>query len=56
MKKKLIVVPATLSEAGVPSDKFEEMAEEAIRTSRLETAAYVHLNKEDVVKIFEMCR
>lgn len=49
-------MPKTLSEAGLPSDKFEEMAEEAIRTSRLETAAYVHLNKEDVVKIFEMCR
>lgn len=53
---EILGMPKTLSEAGVPADKFEEMAAESIRTSGLATRAYAHLEKEDVIKIFEMCK
>lgn len=49
-------MPASLSEAGVPDDKFDEMASEAVRTSGLGTRSYVKLTDEDVKKIFMMCR
>lgn len=53
---EILGMPKTLSEAGVPADKFEEMAAESIRTSGLATRAYAHLEKKDVIKIFEMCK
>lgn len=49
-------MPERLSEAGVPDDRLEEMASEAVRTSGLSTRAYVKLGKEDVRKIFASCR
>lgn len=52
---EIMGLPKTLTEVGIGSDKFEEMASEAIRTSGLSVRSYVKLNKEDVVKIFEMC-
>lgn len=48
-------LPAKLSEVGIGSEKFEEMAEEAVRTSGVASRAYYPLQKEDIVKIFEMC-
>lgn len=51
-----IGMPHSLAEAGVPEDKFAEMAAEAVRTSGLATKAYVKLQAEDVEKIFWMCR
>ena len=45
-----------LREVGIDSDKFEEMAEEAVRTSGVSTRAYFPLDKDDIVKIFEMCK
>jgi len=52
---KKIGMPSTLKEVGIDREKFREMAEEAVRTSRISTGAYVHLNAEDVVRIFEAC-
>ena len=51
-----IGMPDNLAEAGVPEDKFAEMAAEAVRTSGLATRAYVKLQAEDVEKIFWMCK
>ena len=52
---KSMGLPAKLSEVGIGSEKFEEMAEEAVRTSGVASRAYYPLQKEDIVKIFEMC-
>ena len=48
-------LPSRLSEVGINSEKFEEMAEEAVRTSGVSQRSYYHLQKEDIVKIFEAC-
>lgn len=48
-------LPKTLREVGIGPEKFEEMAKEAVRTSRISWDAYVHLNPEDVLEIFRMC-
>ena len=49
-------LPARLREVGIGSDKFEEMAAEAVRTSGISDRAYFCLGKEDVMKIFESCK
>lgn len=49
-------LPKTLDEVGIGNEKFEEMAEEAVRKSGVSTRAYYPLQKEDIVKIFEMCQ
>lgn len=49
-------LPAHLSDVGITDEKFDEMASEAVRTSGLSTRAYVKLDKEDVKKIFLLCR
>lgn len=48
-------MPSTLREVGIDHSRFAEMAEEAVRTSGIASRSYVHLAKEDIVKIFEMC-
>ncbi|MDD7402777.1 MAG: iron-containing alcohol dehydrogenase [Butyribacter sp.] len=48
-------IPSTLKEVGIGTDKLEEMAKEAVRTSGLATRAYYPLEAEDVLKIFQMC-
>lgn len=48
-------IPSTLKEVGIGSEKFREMAEEAVRTSGIATRSYYHLDAEDIVKIFEAC-
>lgn len=48
-------MPSTLQEVGIDHSRFAEMAEEAVRTSGIASRSYVHLEKEDIVKIFEMC-
>ncbi len=53
---KSMGLPVKLSEVGIGSEKFEEMAEEAVRTSGVASRAYYPLQKEDIVKIFEMCK
>ena len=53
---KSMGLPVKLSEVGIGSEKFEEMAEEAVRTSGVAGRAYYPLQKEDIVKIFEMCK
>ena len=52
---KSLGLPSTLKEVGINVEKFEEMAEEAVRTSGISTRSYYHLNKEDIVKIYESC-
>lgn len=52
---KSLGLPSTLKEVGINAEKFEEMAEEAVRTSGISTRSYYHLNKEDIVKIYESC-
>lgn len=49
-------MPATLSEAGVPEDLFDEMASEAVRTSTIASRAYVKLDISDVKQILLSCR
>lgn len=49
-------LPKTLSEAGVPDDRFDEMAAEAVRTSAISTRAYVKLDTADVKEILMSCR
>ena len=49
-------MPATLSEAGVPEDLFDEMASEAVRTSTIASKAYVRLETSDVKQILLSCR
>ncbi len=48
-------LPATLEEVGIGPEKFEEMAEEAVRTSGIASRSYYHLDKEGIVKIYEAC-
>lgn len=48
-------MPKTLKEAGIGKEKFEEMAAEAVRTSGIAVRSYYHLQKEDIVKIFQSC-
>ena len=52
---KSLGLPSTLKKVGINAEKFEEMAEEAVRTSGISTRSYYHLNKEDIVKIYESC-
>lgn len=49
-------MPATLSEAGVPEDLFDEMASEAVRTSTIASKAYVRLESSDVKQILLNCK
>lgn len=49
-------LPTKLSQVGINTEKFEEMANEAVRTSGVSSRSYYHLQAEDIVKIFEMCR
>lgn len=51
----LLGLPATLHEVDIGKEKFEEMADEAVRTSGVSTRAYYPLKKEDIMKIFELC-
>ncbi|MCH4192129.1 MAG: iron-containing alcohol dehydrogenase [Butyrivibrio sp.] len=48
-------LPDTLLRLGIGRERFEEMAAEAVRTSGIATRSYVHLQKEDIVKIFDSC-
>lgn len=48
-------LPTTLKQAGIPKDKFQEMAKEAVRTSGLSTRSYVRLSPDDVNAIYESC-
>ncbi len=52
---KTLGMPATLSEAGVPDDKLDEMASEAVRTSGISKKAYVKLDVSDVKQILLSC-
>lgn len=53
---KSLNIPSTLSQVGIADgSKFEEMAEHAVRKEGLEYA-WIPLNKEDVVEIFESCK
>ncbi len=49
-------MPSKLSDVGINEEKFDQMAAEAVRTSGLSARSYVHLQEEDVRKIFESCR
>ena len=49
-------MPATLSEAGVPEDLFDEMASEGVRTSTIASKAYVRLETSDVKQILLNCK
>ena len=53
---KMLKMPSRLSEVGIDESKFNQMAKEAVRTSGISTRAYVSLQLEDVLHIFEMCK
>jgi len=50
----------TLSDVGIPTDKFEQMAEDVIRMFPIAgtetTAGARPINKQDVINIFELCK
>lgn len=48
-------LPTSLSEIGIDDNDFKEMAEEAVRTSGLETRSYVKLTANDVEQIYRNC-
>lgn len=50
-----IKIPMTLKEVGIDEIHFEEMAEDAVKFGRLDTAPFVPLTKEDVVEIYRAC-
>ena len=53
---KSLNIPSKLSQVGIADgSKFEEMAEHAVRKEGLEYA-WIPLNREDVVEIFESCK
>lgn len=47
-------LPSSLVDAGIPSDKFEQMAEHCVATEGVQYA-YVPLEKEDIINILNMC-
>jgi alcohol dehydrogenase YqhD (iron-dependent ADH family) len=47
-------IPSTLHELKIDEENFEVMAENAVRFHGLQNA-WIPLNKEDVIRIFEMC-
>ncbi len=49
---KSLGLPQKLSEIGIDDSKFEEMAESALKNSRIGT--FKELNKEDIVEIYRM--
>ncbi len=48
-------IPMRLSEVGITDEKFEIMAEKAVKYGALKHA-YVPLTKEDVVRIYQLCK
>lgn len=51
---KSIGLPLTLGEFNIDNSNFEQMAENAVRVGHLESA-YVPLDKNDVIKLLDMC-
>lgn len=49
-------LPSKLSQVGIGTEKFEEMAKETVRVSGISQRSYYHLNVEDIVKILEACK
>lgn len=45
-------MPARLSEVGIDESRFNEMAADVVRTSKISTGAYFNLDKEDIERIF----
>lgn len=48
-------IPMTLPEVGINEEKLTEMAEQAVKHSTIETAAYVPLSVDDVISIYQVC-
>lgn len=48
-------IPMTLPEVGINEEKFELMAQQAVRHSQVAVSAYVPLQAEDIVNILEDC-
>jgi butanol dehydrogenase len=48
-------IPMKLSEVGVDEEKFELMAEKAVKYGGLKHA-YVPMTKEDVIQIYQLCK
>jgi len=48
-------LPSKLSEVGIGSEHFEEMAKEAVRTSGIASRSYVPLDASDIVAIYRSC-
>lgn len=57
---KAIGAPITLSDVNIPSDKFEEMADDVVRMFKgpepNTTPGPRPITKDEIVKIFEMCK
>lgn len=48
-------IPMTLPEVGIESEKFSEMAKQAVEHSTIKTDAFVPLDEEDVEAIYQAC-
>ncbi|GGD00052.1 iron-containing alcohol dehydrogenase [Enterococcus wangshanyuanii] len=48
-------IPMTLPEVGIESEKFAEMAKQAVAHSTIKTDAFVPLDKKDVEAIYQEC-
>ncbi|PKM86448.1 MAG: NADH-dependent alcohol dehydrogenase, partial [Firmicutes bacterium HGW-Firmicutes-10] len=48
-------IPMRLRDVGIDEEKFELMAEKAVRYGALKHA-YVPMTKEDVIQIYQLCK
>ncbi|MDI3519467.1 MAG: alcohol dehydrogenase [Caldanaerobacter sp.] len=53
---KEIGLPVRLKEAGISDDRFEEMADKCTKGGTRTIGDFVKLNKEDIIKIYELAR
>jgi len=51
---KSLGIPSTLTELGIDSSKFEEMAEHGVETEGLRYT-WIPMEKEDVINILNQC-
>ena len=53
---KSIGMPTTLSEANIPFDRFEEMADKCTTQDKVPVGHFVPMYKKDVMAIYELSK
>jgi alcohol dehydrogenase len=53
---KKVGLPVTLSDANIPEDRLEEMADKCTASDTRTVGSFVKLNKQDVVNIYKLAR